>query len=175
VHEVRNQDAEVARLHPLGELVAEIPGGRLAHARYPQVLAQQRGGLDVKIVEGDDPVDAVSPSDVADALQQVFAADRPRHVEGFVDDLAGPVGIAEGVRRQQQHAAALAFALPQELLAFLRRWRRTALSAVLPGTRRSPRFDARQQLTSAPATGAPAVRCADLAARAGLGRCAEAR
>ena len=57
VHEIGNEDALVAGLDAHRELVAEVPRRRLAHARHPQVLAQQRRHLDVEVVERDDAVE----------------------------------------------------------------------------------------------------------------------
>ena len=57
--------------------------------------------------------------DVADALQQVLAADVARHEEELLDRLARPLGIPQLVGGQQEHAVPLPVALAQELVTLL--------------------------------------------------------
>ena len=60
------------------------------------------------------------PGDVADALEQIVAADVGRDREDLVDGLARPARqVLQGVGRQQQDRAALPLALAQELGALL--------------------------------------------------------
>ena len=56
------------------------------------------------------------------------AGDVAGNVEGLVDGLARPVGVLQGVDRQQQHGAALTLALADELLPLFRTSRRTESS-----------------------------------------------
>ena len=55
--EVGYLEARLAGLGAHRELVPEMPGGGVAHARDPEMLADHRGLLDVEVVERHDPVD----------------------------------------------------------------------------------------------------------------------
>jgi hypothetical protein len=117
-HEIGHENALVARADAHRELVAEVARGRLTHSGHAQVLAQERRHLDVEVVERDDPVQDPAARDMTDALEQAVAGDVAGNIEGVVDGLARPVGVLQGVDRQQQHGAALTLALADELLAF---------------------------------------------------------
>ena len=119
VHEIGDEDAEVAGLHALRQLVAEVARGGFAHPRHAQVLAQHGRRLHVEIVQRDDAVEVLGAGNVAHALHQVLAANLPRDVIGVVDRLPRPVRIAQLVERQQQDPAALRLALADEGLALL--------------------------------------------------------
>ena len=108
-----------ARPDAHGELVAEIARGGLAHARRPQVLAQQRRRLDVEIVEGDDAIDRLGAREVAHALDEVVGRRALPDVEDVVDRLARPGGAGQRIDRDEQDAATLALRRAQELGALL--------------------------------------------------------
>ena len=102
--EIGDEDAVIARADAHRQLVAEVAGGRLAHAGHAQVLAQQGRGLDVEVVERDDAVERPRARQMADAFQQILPRDVARDVKGLVDRLARPVGILQGVDGEQQDA-----------------------------------------------------------------------
>ena len=91
---------------------------RLAHAGQPQILAQHRGQLDVEIVQRDDAVDLFGAGDMSDALADILRPHLTRDVVELVDRLAWPVGVPKLFVGQQKHAATLAIAFTNELVAF---------------------------------------------------------
>jgi hypothetical protein len=70
VHELGDADPEGLSTDAHGELVTEIAGGGLAHARDAQVLAQHGRDLEVEVVEGDDAVEDARARQVADGAQR---------------------------------------------------------------------------------------------------------
>ena len=116
-HEIRHADIAIERSHAHGQFVAEIAHGREAHARNAQMFAQRGSSLHVVFVERNDAVEFVCARQMGDGLHDIGEGNFSRKVEGVVETLARPVGIAQFLRRQQNHAAALALALAHELLA----------------------------------------------------------
>ena len=117
VHERRAGHARAARPPAHRQLVAKAPRRRFAHARHEQVLAQHRRQLDVEVVERDDAVDALGAGQVRGALADVVERHVAPEVVERVDRLARPIGVAELLFGQEQHAAPLPLALAQELVA----------------------------------------------------------
>jgi hypothetical protein len=148
VDEFRTQNARGAGPRAHRQLVAERPTGRLAHARHLQVFAQHRGGLNIEIVERDDAVQALGPGEKRRALADVGDRHPPVDVIERVDRFAGPVGVAQLVLCQQQHAAALPAAFAQELVPFAvgrhaeqgQRHRFVSTNYPIPGLSTGPMF-----------------------------------
>ena len=93
-------DAALTRAHAHRQLVAEVAGGRLAHAGHAQVLAQRRGLLQVEVVERHHAVDGDPPGQMAGAEDEVV--EPPLLVvvvneEDIVQTLARPVGVAQAL------------------------------------------------------------------------------
>ena len=114
--ERRAGEAGAARAAPHRQLVAKPARRRLAHAGHEQVLAQHRRELDVEVVERDDAVDALGAGEVRGALADVVERHVAADVVERVDRVARPVGVAQLLLGQEQHAAPLALALAQELV-----------------------------------------------------------
>ncbi len=117
-NEIRHAHAAIERLHAHGQLVAEIAHGRQAHAGHAQVLAESCGGFHVVFVERDDAVDLLRAREVRHSPHNVGERNFGGEIERVVEAFARPVGIAQLLRRKQEHAAALALALAHELLSF---------------------------------------------------------
>src|SRR6266852_8329174 len=83
------------------------------------MLSQSRGSLHVILVERDDAVDLSISRQVRHGLNDVAERDFSRKKKRVVQALPRPVGIAQLLRRKQENAAALALALPHELLPLL--------------------------------------------------------
>ena len=58
------------------------------------------------------------PRKVRDRLHNIGEGNFGGKIECFVQAFARPVGVAQLLRRKQEHAAALALALAHELLSF---------------------------------------------------------
>jgi hypothetical protein len=176
VDEVRTADAGAAGAAAHRQLVAKRVRGRLAHARHAEILAQHRRQLDVEVVERDDPVDLLGAADTGEALADVLGGHVAAEVVELVHGLARPVGIAELLLGEEQHAAALPAALAQEFVAFSvgcdaeDRQRHGTPFYVLPrwsrerSCSRPPMQDTRQDQGSTRAGGASGIR-----ARSGRG------
>ena len=119
VYEVGDEYAVLARLDAHGELVSEVARRCVAHAWDAQVLAEGGARLDVEVVERDDAVDLARAREEADAAHEVFELVVGGQVEELVHVLAWPVGVAQLLHRDGQHAAAEPLALAQELLPLL--------------------------------------------------------
>ena len=122
VHERRHRQALVLRLDTHRQLVAKMAHRRFAHAGHAQVLAQRRGLFEIEIVERNDAIDG----DLARQMRR--AEDEVVHlpallvvldVEDVVQAVARPLGIAQAGGGDEQHAAALALGLAQELEPFV--------------------------------------------------------
>ena len=116
MHELGAADGRRARAGAHRELVAERAARRFAHAGHVQVLAEHRGGLDVEVVQRDDAVEALGAGEERRALADVGGGHVAVDVVERVDGVARPVGVAQLLLGQEQHAAALAAALAQELV-----------------------------------------------------------
>ena len=55
--EIGYREAPFPGLGSHRQLVPEVPGGGIAHAGDPEMLADHGGLLDIEVVEGHDPVD----------------------------------------------------------------------------------------------------------------------
>ena len=118
VDEVRTADAGAAGAAAHRQLVAKRARRRLAHARHAEIFAQHRRELDVEVVERDDAIDLLGAGDVRRALADVLGRHVAAEVVELVHGVARPVGIAQLLLGQEQHAASLPAALAQELVAF---------------------------------------------------------
>ena len=90
---------------------------RFSHPGHEQVLAQHRRQLDVEVIERDDAVDALGSREVRGALADVVERHVAAEVIESVDRVTRPVGVAQLLFGEQQHAAPLPPALAQELVA----------------------------------------------------------
>jgi hypothetical protein len=117
-NEIGHPDFVFERLHPHGQLVAEMAHGGQAHAGDAHVLAQGSGGFHVELVEGYDAVNLPLPREITYRLYDFWQGEVSGHIEDVVQALTGPVGIAQGLYREQEYAAALALAFEHEFLSF---------------------------------------------------------
>ena len=118
-NKVRHADAAVKRAHAHSQLVAKIAHGGEAHARNAQMFAQRGGGFHVVFIERDDTIEFVIAREMSDCAHDVGQGNLRRKIEGVVEALTRPVGVAQFFRGQQNHAAILPLALAHELLALL--------------------------------------------------------
>ena len=118
-NKIRHAHVTIQRLHAHGQLVAEIAHGGQPHPWYAQVLANSGGGLHVVLVERNNAVDLLRAREVRHGLHDVADGNLSRKKKRVVQALPRPIGIAQFLRRQQDHAAALALALAHELLSLL--------------------------------------------------------
>src|SRR5262249_55433815 len=120
---------------------------------------------DVEIVERDDPIEAFAAREERRALADVRLGHVAAHVEELVDRFTRPVGVAELLLGQQQHAAALPSAFAQEFVALAIR-REAQNRERHPRTTRSgpaasrpcPRVWRSGAAAASPATGCPPPR-----------------
>ena len=116
VDEVRAGDAGGTRAGSHRELVAKSARPGLAHPGHAKILAQHRGGLDVEIVERDDPVEPLGTGEIGGAVAYL----RLRHVAPDVvepiDRVPRPVRVAQLFVGQKQDAASLSPTLAEELV-----------------------------------------------------------
>ncbi len=117
-NEIRNADVAVKSSHAHRQLVAKIAHGGQPHAGNPQMFAQRRGGLHVVFVEGDDAIQFLIAREMGHRSDDIGQSNFLGKVKRIVEALARPVGIAQFLGGQQEHAPALALALAHELLAF---------------------------------------------------------
>ncbi len=116
--EIGYANSALHRLHSHRQLVAEVTHGGEAHAGYAHVLAQSSRSFHVKLIQGDDAVDLFLSREVGHRLDDLDHGEVCGDIENVVETLARPVGIAESLRREQEHAAALALAFAHQFLAF---------------------------------------------------------
>ena len=87
-----------------GELVSEIPGAGISHAGDAEVLTQERGLLEVEVVQGNDSVEFDRAGEVADAGDQVFPSPGifvSRQIEDVFDVFTGPGFVFQVLGRQE--------------------------------------------------------------------------
>jgi hypothetical protein len=116
---VRNTHVTIERPHAHRQLVAKIAHGSQAHPRDAQMFPQRGGGFHVVLVERDDAIQFLRARQMSDCLHDVGEGNLRRKVKGIVEAFARPVGVAQFFRGEKNHAAALALALPHELLPLL--------------------------------------------------------
>ena len=115
-NEIGHADPVFERLHPHGQLVAEIAGRGQAHAGDAHVLAQGGGGFHVELVKRNDAVNLLVPRQIGYGFYDFGDRQFGGNIEDVVQAFARPIGIAEFLGRKQKHAAALALALAHEFL-----------------------------------------------------------
>ena len=120
--ECRNRYPGLLRFHAHGQLVAEIAGGSLAHARNAEFLADGGGLFHIEIIECDHNVNLALPHqprhplyDVADVFRGVLLL---LHIENVIERFPWPCRVAQARFGKQINGIALRLASTQEVFPF---------------------------------------------------------
>src|SRR5260221_489380 len=84
----------------------------------PYLLTQGGGGFHVEFIEGHDAIQLLRARQMGDSLHDLSERNFCGKVEGVVQTLTRPVGVAQFFRSEQDYAASLALALAHEVLPF---------------------------------------------------------
>ena len=118
VLEFGDEDAALAGFGAHGELIPEIADGAEADSGKPKVFAESGDVFHVEFVEGDDAIDVAGARGVAGSVDHVDEREFVGHEEHFIDDVAGPVSIAEFFDGEEENGTAKFFASAEKFLAF---------------------------------------------------------
>ncbi len=111
MHKRGHGDAVVPGLDAHGQFVPEVAHGGVPHAGDAHMLPQGGRGTHVKVIQGHDAVDAVVTGQIADGVGHIRLFDHGGEQKVLVDALPRPRLVHQICLHDQDHMAALAFAL----------------------------------------------------------------